>query len=137
MPTRYEILPDQNLVYVTCSGRLTLNEIVVDNLAYFADPEMRFAQNVFIDMSAVTEFPITFSGLLALFKAFVMPVDQFEATRMTAVYAPVDQVFGRVKLFQRLSSSSSKICVGVFRDPEPAWAFVGSNDPASAPAPLT
>jgi len=133
MPTRHTIFPDRNLVVVTCSGRLTLNEIVVDNLAYYADPDMRFDQNVFIDMSRVTEFPITFSGLLALFKAFVLPIDQHAATRMTAIYAPSDLVFHRGQQFQRLASSSSKACVGVFRDPEPAWTFVGLTDPASAP----
>ncbi|WP_147126245.1 hypothetical protein [Shimia ponticola] len=133
MPTEHRIYPDQKLVIVTCSGRLTLNEIVVDNLAYFADPDMRFDQNVFIDMSRVTDFPITFRGLLSLFKAFVMPVDQFEATRMTAIYAPTDITFARGSQFQRISSASSKICVGVFREPNAAWQFVGLADPASAP----
>ena len=132
MPTQHKIYLEQNLVVVTCTGRLTLNEIVVDNLVYFSDPDMRFGQNVYMDMSQVTEFPITFRGILSLFKAFVMPTDQYEATRMTAIHAPVDQVYKRCMYFQRLTSASATTCVGVFREAKDAWAFVGTTDPATA-----
>ena len=134
MPAQHKIHTDLNLVYVTFSGRLTLSEIVVDNLAYDANPDMRFGQNVFIDASGVTDFRINFAGILALFKAFVAPFDRHEATFMTAIHAPSDLMFGKAKQFQRLTSGSSTNCVGVFRDREAAWSFLETSDPAAAPA---
>ncbi len=116
---------------VTFSGRLTLSEIVLDNLAYDANPDMRVGQSVFIDTSKVTEFKINFASILALFKAFVTPIDSCDTTVMTAIYAPSDLMFGKATQFQRLTSGSSANCVGVFRDRSAAWSFLNIHDPAA------
>jgi len=130
MPAQHTIYLDQQLVIVTFSGVLTLSEIVVDNLAYDANPDMRTGQSVFIDTSQVTEFKVNFAGILALFKAFVTPMDGCDTTVMTAVYAPSDLMFGKARQFQRLTSGTPANCVGVFRDRDAAWSFLNMHDPA-------
>lgn len=134
MPAQHKIFLEQHLVVVTFSGRLTLSDIVVDNMAYDANPDMRPGQRVFIDTSQVTSFKVNFAGILALFKAFVTPLDGNDVTVMTAIYAPSDLMFGKAKQFQRLTSGTSANCVGVFRDRDAAWMFLDMHDPAEIPA---
>ena len=133
MPAKHTIYLDQNLVMVTFWGGLTLAEIVVDNLAYDSNPDMRPGQRVFIDTSQVTEFRINFAGILQLFRAFVKPMDSYEATVMTAIYAPTDLMNAKALQFQRLTSGSEANCVGVFRERGSAWSFLDMTDPADAP----
>ena len=124
MPATHKIYAEQNLVYVTFSGSLTLPEILTDYMAYYANKDWRHGQSVFVDTSTVTEFKVTFQGLVAILKHLIGVLDPFEATILTAIYAPSDMMYAKGKLHQRLTSNSGANCVGVFRDKADAWAFL-------------
>lgn len=131
MPSSHVIYPDRNLVIVTLSGRVTLAEVLTDAMVYAADPRFHKGQNTFIDASQATDYRITFQGLIALVKFLLGPLDPFDATTLTSIYAPSDKLFDKAKQYQRLTSSSGTQCIGVFREKAAAWAFLGIEEPGA------
>jgi len=124
MPARFDIYPEQGLAVATLSGRLTVPEIIRNNMAYDNHCDKRPGQVLLIDASHVTEFRVTFRGLLAIAKYYLALLDPYDPTVMTAFYAPNDLMFDKALLYQRFVSSSEANCVGVFRTLPECWAFL-------------
>ena len=125
MPASHIIYPHLNLVMVTMHGRLTISEIIADNLAYDMSEQKRPGQMAFLDTSGVTEFRVTFGGLLAMGKYFLGQMDPFDHTTMTAVYAPSEFMMRKAQIYQRIASGSEANCVGAFRAAPEALSFLG------------
>lgn len=110
---------------MTLRGRVTLPEVLSDHMLYQGSCDYRSGQSVFIDASQASDYVVTFSGIIALAKYLIGPMDPFDKTTLMAIHAPGDKLFNKARMYQRLSSASEAICVGVFRDINSAWAFLG------------
>lgn len=124
MPAHHKIYTDLNLIVATFEGRLTVSEIIADNIAYACSPERSSDQVALVDTSGITEFSVGFQGILELGKTLLGLMDPFEPTVMTAIYAPDPSIFAKAQIYQRITSGSDINCVGVFRSPEDAWQFL-------------
>ena len=66
MPYTYQLLPEQNLSYVTASGRVAAAEVLQTTRQLFGDPDWRPGIDQIIDGSGATGLAITLPELHAL-----------------------------------------------------------------------
>ncbi|MEQ9694027.1 hypothetical protein [Shimia sp. SDUM112013] len=66
MSVRFKILPETNLVYVLCSGEVTIDETLDSFSAYAMHKEFKPGQNQMIDLSQVTGYERDFPRIMAL-----------------------------------------------------------------------
>ncbi|MCH2165736.1 MAG: hypothetical protein MK098_13955 [Marinovum sp.] len=137
MPATYDIYPEHNLAIATLSGHLTVPEIVRNNMLYEADPCKSKGQATLINTAEVSDFRVSFGGLLAVAKYYLSLRDPFDPTILTAIHAPSDLMFGKASLYQRFVSNSEANCVGVFRTQPDCWRFLGIDPADINPVPRT
>ncbi|MGX9354408.1 hypothetical protein ACS3SW_04375 [Roseobacteraceae bacterium S113] len=124
MPASYQINSKLNLVYVRYVGVVSAEESVDNFLAYLMSGDAKPGRSVLVDFSECTQMLISFSDMVSLIGEKLGLLDPYEATMVTAMFAPDDTIRAQCLEYQRLVSNSDKQMVGVFDDLTQAYAFL-------------
>ena len=135
MPASYQIFYDLNLVFVRYVGAVTTEESVENFLAYLMSGQARPGRSIFIDFSECVSVLIDFEDMVAMVAEKLGLLDPYEATMVTAMYAPDEHVRAVCLEYQRLVSNSDKQMLGVFDTRKDALAFL-KIEPSDFPAGL-
>ncbi|WP_372886808.1 hypothetical protein [Shimia sp.] len=66
MPLSYRIYPQHNLVYVHCTGRVTVDETLAAFASYAAHRDCAPGQAQLVDLTEVTDYERDFTRIMAL-----------------------------------------------------------------------
>ncbi len=137
IPVLYQIHEPINLVIVRYLGVVSTDDVVTAYSAYLEDPGRNPDHNILQNLSGVTDMDIGFRQMLAMIPR-LQPFQTFRApgTR-TATFAPDDVPFGLARMYQSLTDGRVSYEIGVFRQMDPALAFLGiqSDHPELQPQP--
>jgi hypothetical protein len=98
MPVTYSIDPHARLIHTTCTGNLTLEEVISHFQELKRDPNCPSRLDVLLDLSEVTSLPET--GQLGIVAVELRQT--FEKVRfdVCAIVARTDALFGMLRIFE-------------------------------------
>ncbi|HWZ84016.1 MAG TPA: STAS/SEC14 domain-containing protein [Terriglobales bacterium] len=107
MPITYQFSADKRTIRTTCTGHLTLPEIIEHFQALERDPECPAQLDVFLDCSEVTSLPETrqISAVVTQLKR-VQPRVRFDAC---AIVASHHALFGMMRMFEALAEEVFRV----------------------------
>ncbi len=100
MPLNFRILSQHNLVYVSCTGRVTVDQVLTAFKSYATHPDFEPGQTQLLDLSNVTDYERDFTKIMSLqaqqtdvylktenrpFLLFIAPNELTRGMAMTAV----------------------------------------------------
>jgi len=125
MPATYKIFPQRNLVYVRYAGVVTTDESVNTFIAYLVSGQAKPGHVIFVDFEACTELQMDFEDMVRIVPEKLGLIDPYEATMVTAMYAPQPAIFEACMTYRRLVSGSERQMVEVFDTKSAAFKFLG------------
>jgi hypothetical protein len=118
MPIAYSIDPHHGVVTLTCSGQITLDEIVSTAARLRSDPFSQPRFSTLIDLSLTTGFAFDFAHL----SGFVdKHLDPFAPGTRRALVATRPDSYGIARMYQSMSTG---VNVAVFRTREEAMIWL-------------
>lgn len=107
MPLTYQFSADKSTIRTTCTGYLTLSEIIEHFKVLERDPECPEHLDVFLDCSEVTSLPETkhISAVVNQMKR-VQPRVRFDAC---AIVASRHALFGMMRMFEALAEEVFRV----------------------------
>jgi len=128
VPIIYKIDTCQRTIRTTCSGHLTLQEVVEHFQELYADPSCPNQPLVFLDLREVKSLPESrqLSTVVGAMKKIRHRI-QFDAC---AILASRDALFGMMRIFEAISEEVFRVTC-TFRDAEQAEEWLEAQRPKS------
>ena len=126
MPIVYRIIPEQKLLYVKGTGRVTADEIMTEGATMFADSEWTNGFHVLLDYREISELGVTREGVGRIVHQDKANEHLFDKSKC-AIVAGSDVVFGVSRMWESLSQEN-KVTTMVFRHFEDALKWLGLDE---------
>ncbi|HTT24194.1 MAG TPA: hypothetical protein VMG82_35045 [Candidatus Sulfotelmatobacter sp.] len=130
MPVTYSIDPARKLIRTTCSGQVTLQEIIDHFQTLGTDPRCAGSPDVMLDVSASELFPD--SQNLARVVTELAKISDTVQFRLCAINAGQDTMFGMMRMFEVHAAKYFK-AVRVFRNPADTEKWLDSYQVGDGP----
>ena len=133
MPISYQFSADKRTIRTTCTGHLTLSEVINHFQALSRDPECPERLDVFLDVSDVNSLPDTrqISAVVTQMNK-VRPRVRFEAC---AIVASRDALFGMMRMFEVVAEELFRVTHTFLSATEAeAWLALQQKPGAAKPA---
>lgn len=125
MPVEYLISRDLDLVYARWWGRVDIDLVRANFMAYLSDRNYRPGRPELLDVSGVTEVDLDFQRVRLILRAVNDQVPGERVHTRTVLWAPDDAAFATGRMYQQLADYAGGISVEVYRDEAEALAALG------------
>lgn len=126
MKFQYQISRDENLIRLTCSGDISIDEVIDHMNRVHKDPDFRTGMNTIADLSGA-RLEMSFMEINC-YKEFVQKIESVRGNCKWAFYAPHSATHEPDSLFNMVFESSL-IDVRLFKDKAEAELWVNSGLP--------
>jgi hypothetical protein len=114
MPILYRIVSDKKVAYIKASGKITVDEIMIEGARMFAETEWENGFNVLCDYREATEFEPIKEDIQRISDQDKAHEPLFDKSKC-AIVATSDLVFGLSRMWEILSHNTN-LTTNVFRD---------------------
>ncbi|SHG38351.1 hypothetical protein [Cognatishimia maritima] len=118
MPSATYPLPDQNILFVHCSGFMEPKDVIGWQVEDQIGVSGALGFVTLVDLSDVTGTDMTFDDLNAVYGQLVRHYQPRKQRLTLLLYAPDDLTFGMTRIMQSLSGMTDHVTVQVFRKAE-------------------
>ncbi len=130
MPVIYEIIPEENHMFVRYDGRVTNSEIADSFAEAQQNPEFRLDLAHLVDLTTADFSVLDFQKIFSLFNMYARAHEGAGIKMRVSIFAPSDTVFGMSRMFENLAGTSDFFDVRIFDSLEAAreWAVNPDED---------